>query len=390
MKIIDDSIYFILPPEVIEQYGDYTDWKNVVGTGPFELTDYVEDVSITWTKNPAYWGYDEKYPENRLPYIDEIRALLMAEKATRIAAMRTGKVDIIHAAGAATIGTVDVARSLQRTNPEIEVHSFYNRAFAVFGLNIRNAPFDDTRVRHALQMALDLETINDTYYSGFARWEPMGGIAVKPWVTTIEEYPEEIKQYWRYDPEGAEKLLDEAGYPRGADGVRFKAEYQHRDVIDLGYAEIAVGYFAAIGVDVEINILDTATWWSNRGEQNYEMTTGDMAFPMDPAIYVGYYRSDTLPLREYLGGIETPEMTKYYEAFLAATTDEEQLRAFKGFDMETIKQHNQIWGPVAPSFQANQPWVIGFNGEERIGGMHYRSILARLWIDSELKEAMGH
>ena len=46
------------------------------------------------------------------------------------------------------------------------------------------------------------------------------------------------------------KLLDEAGYPRGADGIRFTAEYLHRDVIDLGYTEIAAGYWSDIGVDV--------------------------------------------------------------------------------------------------------------------------------------------
>ena len=64
-----------------EQYGDYSDWKNVVGTGPFILTDYVEGVSKTYAKNPDYWGYDEKYPENRLPYIDQLRALFIAEEA---------------------------------------------------------------------------------------------------------------------------------------------------------------------------------------------------------------------------------------------------------------------------------------------------------------------
>ena len=42
----------------------------MVGTGPFELTDWVDGVSYSYTKNPNYWGYDPKYPENRLPYID--------------------------------------------------------------------------------------------------------------------------------------------------------------------------------------------------------------------------------------------------------------------------------------------------------------------------------
>ena len=73
------AMLWILPPEVIEQYGDYSDWKNVVGTGPFILTDYVEGVSKTYAKNPNYWGFDEKYPANRLPYIDGLSAVFMAE-----------------------------------------------------------------------------------------------------------------------------------------------------------------------------------------------------------------------------------------------------------------------------------------------------------------------
>ena len=169
--ILNEAQNWILPRDVIEQYGNYEDWKNVVGTGPFILTDYVEGVSKTFTKNPDYWGYDEKYPENRLPYIDQLRALLMADEATRISALRTGKVDIIQHAGVVDIKSLDVVRSLQKTNPEIEVYSYYQRAFQVFTLNLRNAPFDDIRVRHVLQTALDLETINDTYFGGFADWK---------------------------------------------------------------------------------------------------------------------------------------------------------------------------------------------------------------------------
>ena len=84
---------FINPPEVIEQHGDVNDWQNVVGTGPYELTDFVEGSSFTHTKNPEYWRNDEKYPENRLPYIDELKALLLKEKATYLAALRSGRVD---------------------------------------------------------------------------------------------------------------------------------------------------------------------------------------------------------------------------------------------------------------------------------------------------------
>ena len=93
--ILDGWNAVIQPPEVIEQYGDMQDWRNIVGTGPYTITDFTKGSSITWTKNPNYWGYDEKYPENRLPYIDTYRALLMPDMSTRLAALRTGKVDMM-------------------------------------------------------------------------------------------------------------------------------------------------------------------------------------------------------------------------------------------------------------------------------------------------------
>ena len=70
---------FIYPPEVIRQHGDIKDWRNLVGTGPMELTDVVENSSLKWTRVPDYWGFDEKFPQNRLPYVDEINAVVMTD-----------------------------------------------------------------------------------------------------------------------------------------------------------------------------------------------------------------------------------------------------------------------------------------------------------------------
>ena len=57
------------------------------------LTDWSEGTSVTWEKNPDYWGYDEKYPDNRLPYIDRLRALIMPEEPTILAALRSARID---------------------------------------------------------------------------------------------------------------------------------------------------------------------------------------------------------------------------------------------------------------------------------------------------------
>ena len=387
-EILTEVGFWILPPEVIKEHGDYTDWRNVVGTGPVMLTDYVEGVSKTWTKNPDYWGYDEKYPENRLPYIDKLVGLYMAEEATRVSALRSGKIDIIRPN--TQIKSIDVVKGLQRTNPDIAIWPFYQRSLDAIILNIRNAPFDDIRVRHALQMALDLETINDAYYGGFAQWQQPRHFGAKGYYTEWEEWPAELKGYYTYDPEGAERLLDEAGYPRGADGVRFKFEHVHRDVGDLGYIEIVAGYWADIGVDVTISIVEWATITAAKTQHNYESIYGYMALAGHPSGAIQRYGGDTLWARESVGGVENPVLAAAQAAFNAATTIDEQSKAAKEFNMETIKQHFQIWGPLAPGYQASQPWVGGFNGETLNTIAHEQSVQVRLWIDSELKKAMGH
>ncbi|MDE0025539.1 MAG: ABC transporter substrate-binding protein [Spirochaetaceae bacterium] len=387
--IVTEVGFWILPPEVIEKYGDYTDWKNVVGTGPMMLTDYVEGVSKTWTKNPDYWGYDEKFPENRLPYLDKLVGLYMAEEATRLSALRSGKIDMTRLSGA-EIQSIDVVKSLQRTNPELEVWPFYQRSLDAIILNIRKPPFDDIRVRHALQMALDQETINDTYFGGFADWHPPRYIGTKGYYTEWEEWPAELKGYYTYDPEGAERLLDEAGYPRGADGVRFKFEHVHRDVGDLGYVEIVAGYWADIGVDASIRVTDWATIAAAKTEHDYESIYGYMAIE-SPGWAMGHYNAGLLWRRAHLGaGVESPVLAAAHAAYHGATSVDEQMKAAKEFGMEAIKQHFQIWGPLAPRYQHSHPWVKGFNGETLNTVMHEQSVLVRLWIDSELKESMGY
>ena len=74
----------------------------------------------------------------------------------------------------------------------------------------------------------------------------------------------------------------------------------------------------------------------------------------------------------------------------AATTIEERKRLIKPIDMYIIEKHWYIWGSRVPRMNVLQPWVIGFNGELELGQVDRQLIAARIWLDSELKEAMGH
>ena len=277
----------MMPPEVIKQHGDVKDWRNLVGTGPFMLTDWVDGSSMTWTKNPDYWGFDEKYPQNRLPYFDGITGLVMTDDATILSALRSGQLDYVGGTGVASVIYIPQAESLQRTNPEIELYGWSTRSENSFAYNMtQDGPFSrDVRVRRAMQMALDLETMNSTYFKGFAKWEPQGmiGNAIVGYNTPFAEWPAEVQKGYMYDPEGAEKLLDEAGYPRGADGTRFKAELTGFGFWDVDYQQLAASYWDAIGIDVSINVVDS----SESGALIREHTYGDMVSSILAFDYIG-------------------------------------------------------------------------------------------------------
>ena len=379
----------VLPPEVIKQHGEIKDWRKLVGTGPFELVDWVEGSSMSWTKNPNYWGFDEKYPQYRLPYVDQLRILVLKDNATQLAALRSGKVDLLGEITYTRVKSIDTIESLKKTNPDMQIEPTYTSSETSFAFDFNKVPFDDIRVRRAMQMALDLETINQTYFRGWAKTTPEGYTAaeVVGYTLPFEQWPEEIKQYYRYNPEGAEKLLDEAGLPRGADGIRFQTTLDVRNLYDLDFYQIAVEHFGRVGVAVGLNVLETADWATRLREKKYEAMT---------TIPLGNPWGKTMPLTHNIStsgwnpaGVKDPGYDKLMEGIANASTVEEQQRLSREALMFLIEKHYYMWGSKAATFNVNRAWVKGYNGEQTMGHVDNGFIIARLWIDQKLKKEMG-
>ena len=385
-RILDEWVSWVYPPEVIRQHGDITDWRNLVGTGPMELTDVVEGASMKWTKAPNYWGFDEKFPQNRLPYVDEINAVILPDMAARLAALRSGKIDVLGTAGDSQIRSIDQLKSLQEKNPEINMWTFEFRAGTGFIFNnVNNPPFNDVRVRRAMQMALDLETINETFFSGFGNPTPNGVMAnSKMGVgTPFEEWPEEIKPYYRYDPEGAKQLLAEAGYP---DGLETRLDYDIR--ADMSYAELVANYWREIGAEVAIHTVDatqtTALWKDNTSDG---MLGAVSAITYEPRNGIG--RFTTGHVWNGTAGSDA-EIDEYWERASTAATLEESNRWAKAANLRLLELQWTITGPLSPQFNVAQPWVKGYNGEVSLSkNGHYSTVMTRVWIDQDMKREMG-
>ena len=366
-----------LPPDDIDGYVDLRRRVDVPLTVELiyatQYREYVRRQAVTYLRT--------------LSGIDRIRTLIMPEESTFVAALRTRRLDFTGVLSGSSITSLDNAESLRRTNPEIVQWPHLNRSDNSHVFNVAEPPFDDLRVRKAMQMALDLDTINNTYFKGLAVSTPYGLLRVPGHHTPFAEWPEEVKKGYMYDPEGAEKLLDEAGYPRGSDGVRFETTVNHNQGFDLNYQQIAAEYWREIGVDVEIEVLDGATLTAGRQNSTFEgMTMLIAALTWSPTAALKFWYSEGGWTADNINDADYDAM---YDAAAAAATPEELQKLAKELDMYEIERHWHLWGPMVPQFIAHQPWVIGYNGEVDLGRISQRLIYARLWIDSELKEEMG-
>jgi peptide/nickel transport system substrate-binding protein len=376
--VLNSFMGWMYPPEVIEEHGDAGDWQNLVGTGPMMLTDRVEGSSVTWVKNPDYWGHDEKYPQNRLPYIDELRALVMIEPATRMAALRTGRVDYER-----QLRTLEQIEGLQRTNPELVIWPYIRRSDNGVGMNVQVKPFDDIRVRKAMQMALNLEEINDSYYKGYADIIPQGQLSrTSKAVIQFEDWPEEVRKVFTYDPEGAKELLAEAGYSDG-----FKTTMIHLERYDLNYIQLLASYWKEIGAEVEIDVHSPPSHSAKRSARDFVMTNAEAAGKGQPLGGSARYLTTT---GHNSSNVDDPWYNAKFEEAKGASSVDELNSLVKELQLYGVEQFWTIFGPVAPQFAVIQPWVIGYNGEHRLGDGRYNAVFTRVWIDEDLKKEMGY
>ena len=389
---------WVYPPEVIQEHGDIQDWRHSVGTGPYMLTDVVEGVSMTFTRNPDYWGFDEKYPDNRLPYIDELTGLIMTEEATIVAGLRSGGIDYIGlpGGGGAFLSSIDQAESLRENNPELVLTAWAYRSENAVQFKMMEPPFNDVNVRAAMQMALDPESINDTYYKGFADTTPRTriGDALAGYTVPFDEWPEDLKGEYAYNPQEAERLLDAAGYPRGADGIRFKTDLTIIDLLDVDYYQLAAEYWKGIGVDVGIILLDRPAFIAASQGLTYEgMSSTVSSYDFDALEAIRGYHSSSVG-KSGTGasqtGLQDPVFDALFDAAQAADNVEEQQRVVREIDLYLARIHALVWSPKPPQFNVNQSWVKGYNGEIDLGWGDRNAVFSRIWIDQDLKRDMGH
>jgi peptide/nickel transport system substrate-binding protein len=238
---------------------DYTSADTVVGTGPFMLEEYREKQRLVFKRNPDYF-------EAGKPYLDGVELYTIGDNAAQLAALRTGKIDLIPASTGQGLPHFLAAEARSIPGAVVLKHSVFQTSENLIG-RVDTKPFSDVRVRRAVAMAIEREAFQKAIYPEGA--EPFSGpIPIASHYAIPPDKLGEAAAWYRHDPTAAKKLMAEAGYAGG---------FKTRLYTTTGYGpeyvsrtELLKDMLSKIGIDASIVSQEYPVWIASTYKGNFE------------------------------------------------------------------------------------------------------------------------
>ncbi len=230
----------IIPKDYFEEVGQDYFRANPIGSGPWMFVEHVPETSFTMEAFTGHW--------RTVPEFKTVHFLQVPEEATRIALFNNGEVDIVD--GITQDRLVDMRDEGVRLE-QFGLPGLYNISFVGTGLD-PSVPTADIRIRRAFSYSVNRQELADTYYEGLARPGGRWFMHEGTWGWNPAWQPDP------YDPQLAMDLLAEAGYPDSFDDPVIKYFVSPGPGVDL--AQVMQSYWAAVGLQVEIEIIDAVEW----------------------------------------------------------------------------------------------------------------------------------
>ena len=234
--------------------------RQPVGTGPFEFVEWVQGDHISVKKNPGYF-------KKGLPHLDTVTFKFLPVDQSRIDGLSAGELDWVDAIPLQQVETL-------KADPRF---TYVSNAVAgipdYIGLNTRQPPFDNVKVRQAVALAINRDDIRDVAYLGTG--EP--GLTEMP--TGSNWYDTEGLFAPKQDIAKAKELLKEAGHPDG-----FSVEYlglpQYPELLKTG--QVLRDQLKQVGIDMTIKQVDVSVWYDAFVKGTYQITSAYQERTIDP------------------------------------------------------------------------------------------------------------
>ena len=269
----------ISSPAALEKYGaDYG--RNPVGTGPFKFVKWDAQSQVVLERNPDYNWAPEFAAHQGPALLDQVVFRFLPEAATRMTAFETGEVMV-----ASEPPALDAIAAEEAGKGTLETFAQPGIP-AIMMINTDKAPTDDVNVRKAMILALNDEEFVQTAF------QKLGIPSYSVLSPTTWSYDEQAAGLYRYNPEEAARLLDEAGWKdsdgdgiRDKDGQKLTIDYITSPIWEEAFNELLAGYLTKAGFDVQMRAMDDAGIGSEASAGNYNM------------LYMYWTRADPSPLR---------------------------------------------------------------------------------------------
>ena len=259
---------YILPEHIWGEFDkkeaqDFKNYPNMIGTGPFQLTDWDKGQSWTMEANPDYWG--------GAPAIDKYIVRKYDNEEAMVTALREGEIDYI---GDVSIDLFDSLATVEGISTHVGPETaFTQMSFPMCQPDTPEADVDckktgtgghpallDHDVRLAIATAIDKQSLVDRVLQGFGS---PGTVVLPPYMTRWRVEPEEPIIY---DPAEANRILDEAGYldtdndgvremPNGGQALDFRFVLRSEDPQSITSGEFISGWLDEIGINTRVEVV---------------------------------------------------------------------------------------------------------------------------------------
>ncbi|MBI4308195.1 MAG: hypothetical protein HY684_05250 [Chloroflexi bacterium] len=347
----------MIAKEVEDKLGEdgYKDLNNAIGTGPFMVQRFTPGISGLAVRNPDYW-------RPGLPYLDAVDFTIVPDKATTIAAYRTGKAEF--PMNSDSFFSLPEKEQIERSTSNI---LFTPRADPyVLGVvpNVNKPPFTDIRLRKAMFLAMDREEALKVNLGG-------GGYIVGPldwkvypgWTWTYEELMKREGFRPKNTPEGqkdieeAQRLMRELGY--GPDNhLKIQAEgctcFQF---INLTNMEIAKSQLQKIWIDISIRIYDSAQWFEQDSSGNFLFRARGYSGPQEPdgQLYTRHHSTGGRNFQK----LKDAEVDKLLDEQRRTLDSQKRKKTMMQVQERLWNLYPQVWLHTRNAYIPQQKWVKG-------------------------------
>lgn len=309
------------------------------GTGPYVLDEWVPNTSVTLKRFADYFDADQTY-------LDEIVFQIIPDEASRLAALRTGEVHFLHLKEPQNGPQYE---QMQQSG-QIGLAKVVANKYHLLGFNVKRPPFDNPKVREAIQYAIDRDVLLAT--AGFGQGEVTGILspALGDWALPVDSYP----QYTR-DVEKAKQLLKEAGFENG---FEFNIMAPTNHPIDLNSAIAIAEQLKEIGLTANVDRTEWGTYVQNWVDRDYDTFVGHNGNWTDPdlAMYAALVTDGSTNASQY----SNPEIDDLLNRGRTSTDYAERKQIYDELQRRLVKDGPMVYTFAEYMFFAHSPKLNGY------------------------------